>query len=169
MKLWNSNGKYSRRKGLPLVTYLVLLLMATFLFTGISFSKHVSTTSGDDAASVAKFDFEFDLTDQGNQSAVLELNVQPGFSKEYSIKVADASEVTTRYKVVAEKLTDNTPLVATLTVDGNICDGTEYFSSDDIGTKVFKLTLEWDEDKNAAKYAGEVEAVRIKVVAEQTD
>ena len=169
MKLWNSNGKHSRRKGIPVVTYLVLLLIATFLFTGISFSKHVSTTSGDSAVSVAKFDFKFDLAGSGTQSEVLEVQVQPGFTKDYSILVSDSSEVATKYKVVAKKLTDNTPLEATLTVDGKTYDGTEFLSIDNGDAKELTLSLEWDAAENAAEYAGEVDAIRITVIAEQID
>lgn len=159
MKLWNRKGKYSRRKKLPVATYLVYLLIATFLFTGVSFSKYATTASGSDEARVAVFDFEFVLTGSGSQSEVVAVDTYPGFNGTYTIQVTDKSEVAMKYKVTAENLTDNTPIAVALEHNG------EYLTES--GDLTLKLT--WDSKNNAAVYAGEVDAIRITVTAEQID
>lgn len=168
MKLWNRNGKYCRRRKLPVATYLVYLLIATFLFTGVSFSKYATTASGSDEARVAAFDFEFVLTGSGNQSEVVAVDTYPGMNKTYTVKVTDKSEVAMKYKVTAENLTDNTPLTATL-MDGNTAYDGHYLTAGEDGTRELTLTLNWDGNNNAASYAGEVDAIRITVTAEQID
>lgn len=168
MKLWNRKGKYCRRRKLPLATYLVYLLIATFLFTGVSFSKYATTASGSDEARVAAFDFLFDVKGPGTQDRVLAVDTYPGFAGEYTIKVTDASEVAVKYKVTAENLTGNTPVTATL-MDGNTAYDGHYLTAGEDGTRELTLTLNWDGNNNAAVYAGEVDAVRITVIAEQID
>ena len=168
MKLWDRKGKYCRRKKLPVATYLVYLLIATFLFTGVSFSKYATTASGSDEARVAAFDFLFDVKGPGTQDRVLAVDTYPGFAGEYTIKVTDASEVAVKYKVTAENLTDNTPLTATL-MDGNTAYDGHYLTAGEDGTRELTLTLNWDGNNNAAVYAGEVDAIRITVTAEQID
>lgn len=169
MKLWNRKGKYSRRKKLPVATYLVYLLIATFLFTGVSFSKYATTASGSDEARVAAFDFEFVLTGSGAESKVVAVDTYPGFDESYTIQVTDKSEVAMKYKVTAENLTDNTPLTAAITLDGEAYDSATFFTTSEHGTRELELTLSWDGNNNAASYAGEVDAIRITVTAEQID
>ena len=169
MKLWDRKGKYCRRKKLPVATYLVYLLIATFLFTGVSFSKYATTASGSDEARVAAFDFLFDVTGPGTQDRVLAVDTYPGFAGEYTIKVTDASEVAVKYKVTAENLTGNTPVTAAITLDGEAYDSATFFTTSEHGTRELELTLSWDGNNNAASYAGEVDAVRITVIAEQID
>ena len=169
MKLWNRKGKYCCRRKLPLATYLVYLLIATFLFTGVSFSKYATTASGSDEARVAAFDFLFDVKGPGIQDRVLAVDTYPGFAGEYTIKVTDASEVAVKYKVTAENLTGNTPLTAAITLDGEAYDSATFFTTSEHGTRELELTLSWDGNNNAASYAGEVDAVRITVIAEQID
>ncbi|MEE1037364.1 MAG: hypothetical protein U0L15_09630 [Oscillospiraceae bacterium] len=168
MKLWDRKGKYCRRKKLPVATYLVYLLIATFLFTGVSFSKYATTASGSDEARVAAFDFEFTLTGAGSLAEVLAVDTYPGMKATYTIQVTDASEVAVKYKVTAENLTDNTPLTATL-MDGNTAYDGHYLTAGEDGTRELTLTLNWDGNNNAAVYAGEVDAIRITVTAEQID
>ena len=169
MKLWDRKGKYCRRKKLPVATYLVYLLIATFLFTGVSFSKYATTASGSDEARVAAFDFLFDVKGPGTQDRVLAVDTYPGFAGEYTIKVTDASEVAVKYKVTAENLTGNTPLTAAITLDGEAYDSATFFTTSEHGTRELELTLSWAGNNNAASYAGEVDAVRITVIAEQID
>lgn len=164
MKLWNRNGKYCRRRKLPVATYLVYLLIATFLFTGVSFSKYATTASGSDEARVAAFDFEFVLTGSGNQSEVVAVDTYPGMDKTYTVKVTDKSEVAMKYTVTAENLTENTPLKVTLNNNG-VSYGGEYLT----GSDELSLNLKWESRDNAAGYAGEVDAIRITVTAEQID
>lgn len=164
MKLWNRKGKYSRRKKLPVATYLVYLLIATFLFTGVSFSKYATTASGSDEARVAAFDFEFVLTGSGAESKVVAVDTYPGFDESYTIQVTDKSEVAMKYKVTAENLTDNTPIAVALEYNGTAYGGEYLTESGDLSLK-----LTWDSKNNAASYAGEVDAIRITVTAEQID
>ena len=164
MKLWNRNGKYCRRRKLPVATYLVYLLIATFLFTGVSFSKYATTASGSDEARVAAFDFEFVLTGSGNQSEVVAVDTYPGMDKTYTVKVTDKSEVAMKYKVTAENLTNNTPIAVTLEHNSTAYDHEYLTESGDLALK-----LEGDSKDNAAAYAGEVDAIRITVTAEQID
>ena len=164
MKFWNRNGKYCRRRKLPVATYLVYLLIATFLFTGVSFSKYATTASGSDEARVAAFDFEFVLTGSGNQSEVVAVDTYPGFNGTYTIKVTDKSEVAMKYTVTAENLTGNTPIAVALEHNSTAYGGEYLTESGDL-----TLKLEWDSKDNAAAYAGEVDAIRITVTAEQID
>lgn len=55
MKLFSYHEKQERKKTarLPLSAYLSYLLVATLMFTGVSFSKFASTASGSDSARVA--------------------------------------------------------------------------------------------------------------------
>jgi len=57
MKIWNRNRNEENRKKprLPLSAYLTYLLIATFVFTGVSFSKFAASASGSDSVSVAGF------------------------------------------------------------------------------------------------------------------
>lgn len=164
MKLWNRNGKYCRRRKLPVATYLVYLLIATFLFTGVSFSKYATTASGSDEARVAAFDFAFVLTGSGNQSEVVAVDTYPGMDKTYTVKVTDKSEVAMKYKVTAENLTGNTPIAVALEHNDTAYGGNYLTESGDL-----TLKLTWDSKNNAASYAGEVDAIRITVTAEQID
>ena len=148
---------------------MVYLLIATFLFTGVSFSKYATTASGSDEARVAAFDFEFTLTGAGSLAEVLAVDTYPGMKATYTIQVTDASEVAVKYKVTAENLTGNTPLTAAITLDGEAYDSATFFTTSEHGTRELELTLSWDGNNNAASYAGEVDAVRITVIAEQID
>jgi hypothetical protein len=147
----------------------VYLLIATFLFTGVSFSKYATTASGSDEARVAAFDFEFTLTGAGSLAEVLAVDTYPGMKATYTIQVTDASEVAVKYKVTAENLTGNTPVTAAITLDGEAYDSATFFTTSEHGARELELTLSWDGNNNAASYAGEVDAVRITVIAEQID
>lgn len=53
IKQYEQKEKKSRRR-LPLHVYLAYLLVCTFLLTGVSFSRYISSASGSDSARVAK-------------------------------------------------------------------------------------------------------------------
>jgi len=53
MKLKSRSKDQQAKKRLPLFTYLTYLLVATIVFTGVTFSGYISTSSGSDEACVA--------------------------------------------------------------------------------------------------------------------
>lgn len=55
MRLFSYHEKHEKKKAarLPLSAYLSYLLVATLMFTGVSFSKFATTASGSDSARVA--------------------------------------------------------------------------------------------------------------------
>ncbi|MEE1037361.1 MAG: hypothetical protein U0L15_09605, partial [Oscillospiraceae bacterium] len=105
----------------------------------------------------------------GSLAEVLAVDTYPGMKATYTIQVTDASEVAVKYKVTAENLTGNTPVTAAITLDGEAYDSATFFTTSEHGTRELELTLSWDGNNNAASYAGEVDAVRITVIAEQID
>ena len=81
-----NSRKRSHWLRLPLHVYLSYLLVATFLFTGISFSKYATTVSVQDDARVAAFSVSVD----GEAAAALVLDVsnEVQTSNSYSFSVS---------------------------------------------------------------------------------
>lgn len=117
MKLFRYHGKHERKKAprLPLSAYLSYLLVATFLFTGVSFSKFATTASGSDRARVAGFR----VTVSGQQASAEDIELSVGdesSSGTYTFTVNNGSEVTVRYQLILENLPAG---VVAVVSDGN--------------------------------------------------
>lgn len=50
-------------KKIPVITYLCYLLIVCILFTGVTFSRFISATSGDATAPLSRFHAEYEITD----------------------------------------------------------------------------------------------------------
>lgn len=117
IKQYEQKEKKSRRR-LPLHVYLAYLLVCTFLLTGVSFSRYISSASGSDSARVAKGV----VTVRYDDSTTVNL-VRPSGdgleTEEFSFSVTNSiSEVAIQYDVV---VTLDKPLGKGVTVklDGN--------------------------------------------------
>jgi len=92
----NSDNQKKRIK-LPLHAYLLYLLVASLLFTGVSFSSYVATTSGADSARVAKFEIE---TNPTSNITNVTLNSQTPTTITYTFNVKNNSEVAVKYEII---------------------------------------------------------------------
>lgn len=148
----------SSRKGglhLPLHVYLAYLLVCTFLLTGVSFSRYISSANGSDSARVAAGGITVNYSDNTN----IEL-VQPTDpdnqteTAEFSFTVSNsASEVAIRYDLVLT-LDQALPDGVTMALDGRPCSGNSNntytfskageFEAGETQTKTHTLTFSGD-------------------------
>lgn len=84
---------------LPLSAYLSYLLVATLLFTGVSFSKFASAAEGSDTASVAKFSVDAAAYEDNTLTMDCKSIINAG-ADSYIFTVTSDSEVTVSYDVV---------------------------------------------------------------------
>lgn len=101
---------------LPLQVYLLYLLVVTFMCTGVTIAKYMTTTTNSAAARVAAFSVSASSdTPVDPQSAILDCAAQtPQIS--YNLTVSSESEVAVKYDVV---ITLSQPLVGvSMTLDG---------------------------------------------------
>lgn len=110
----------SKRGRLPLHVYLVYLLVCTFLLTGVSFSRYISTSTAGDSARAAKGLVTVSY-DEGSTKVELSNDV---IAKDFSFSVSNGdSEVAIRYDLVIE-LDEALPDGVTMKLDGDVCSGT---------------------------------------------
>ena len=103
---------------IPFHVYLLYLLIASFLMTGVSFCSYVSSASGGDTARVAGAVISTQVTGEGDS---ISLN-QPNTSANYSFTVSNGagaavSQVTLQYDVIVE-LAEALPAGVTILLDG---------------------------------------------------
>lgn len=160
-----------------------LTLITMYMLSG-AYSKFYIAASGRDVARVAMFSPDFTF------AKVVE-NAEPGHTTEIDFSVQNfsgekISEIAMKYKIIL-KTTGNIPLKFTLYKnDGSIltdfvCDGIsgeqiyEYTDSSFVfnvtkkETDKYKLKLEWQSDKNDARFSGMTDAVYLEVKFEQID
>ena len=101
---------------MPLHVYLSYLLVATFLFTGVSFSKYASTASGRSGARVAAFSVS--ASGEASAALVLEVLSEEQVSDSYSFTVTGNSEVAVR-DIVTVTLPEMLPNGITMTMTVN--------------------------------------------------
>lgn len=159
-----------RRGAIPLCAYLLYLLVAVSLFTGITASRYLASDSCDDSASVAAVV----LSTSGNGEASITLT--PGGQDSYSFTVSNheagaVAQVALQYDVV---VAGNLPAGVTMQLDEK--DGTnsegEYIFSDagilpegEEDDKAHTLTLTADTNSSAASPV----EVTVTIHAEQID
>lgn len=93
----------AERARLPLSAYLSYLLVATLLFTGVSFSKFASTASGSDSATVARVVINGTETTTANTITLDKPNGSTTASYSFSVsnaKNGTVSEVSLSYKII---------------------------------------------------------------------
>lgn len=167
----------------------VIICFAVLCLASIEMAsaKYIFQSHGNDSASVACF----------SPSLIAENNIdisdikKPGDSTEKTFKVQNfsgdsVSEVTMKYKIIL-KTTGNLPLTFTLLDGGENsvavwnCDGTsgkqEYifenntlcFNAEASEHHDYKLKVEWQGEKNNARFSGMTDAVYLSVKWEQVD
>lgn len=145
------NGKKKRFR-LPISAYITYLLLASFLLTGVTFSKYIAKTSSIDEVRVAKFGIEKSASDAS-------FELEAGGTENYTFTVRNTSDVTLKYNLVLENL----PAGIGVTVD----DGKAYGEERTLavgGSEELTLTF------TAAADAESVEgSVAISVYAEQAN
>ena len=139
---------------------LCLTLLSVHLTSGM-FARYSATATGSDTARVANFQ----VTDTGTFTKDLYLEYNPGMSNKYDIVIENRSEVAVKCTVTVERLSNHIPMKVTLS--GDITDVT--FAPNDPVTKTVGLELNWPNTENDAVYSYEVDAIRVRVCAEQID
>ncbi len=161
MKQWKVNS------ALWIAAVCFCLVMATCFGTAGMFARYSVSDSAGDSAQVAEFSVSV-----GNvyEVEVPFFDMYPGSSKEWEFSIVSSSEVSVACDVRVTT-TGNLPL--TFTVDG--CDVTGQGAT--VGTLApgadqkitCKLCAVWPESENDAAYAGEVDAIKLMIVARQVD
>lgn len=108
-----NKGKHmSKRVKLPLRAYLLYLLVASFLMTGITFSKYITASTGGDSARVATIQELYITENEGNydtdNDGKKEWVVIPGVDLKKDAKVSFGGSEAATYvfvKITAEKWT----------------------------------------------------------------
>lgn len=159
-----------RKKGkLPIHLYLIYMIIATLLFTGVTFSSYVSTSEGGDEVQVALF---------ANDTEVIlpvtecypgcEFTIQVTVTNYEGDKVCEVSQA---YSITAETVTGSIPLeLDWLEVDGDPV-GNFHINDGEKQVKVYDLKVTWPvTDSNiTSEYADEIEVIRIIIDCNQID
>lgn len=122
IKQYEQKEKKSRRR-LPLHVYLTYLLVCTFLLTGVSFSRYISSASGSDSARVAAGVVTVNYDGQNTEFEMTPPQDYGVEERTFQFQVSNVnSEVAIRYDVV---VTLDKPLGSgvTMTLDGTECSG----------------------------------------------
>ena len=142
------------------VRVLIIILGALFISTlmlGNSYARFVSTASGSDSASIAKFSFDDDLSEQFTD---ISISLAPGERQTYRFTIKNTGEVTIRYVVKIDNMTENLPIYDKIISSDNIAIG---------GELTFDWDIEWDKNHNSIDYMGKMDVLRVTVTAEQVD
>lgn len=176
-------SSHEGRLRLPLHVYLTYLLVCTFLLTGVSFSRYISSANGSDSARVAAGVVTVSY-DENSTSVVMEQPSDAGIVTEaFSFSVSNfASEVAIQYDLVLtldQALPDGVTISLYKNGDSNpigtfAANGGTNFTVSNAGifeaksqkTDQYKLTFEGD--YNSITAACE-RTVSISVQAEQID
>lgn len=175
MKLTSSHGKYEKRKKmrLPLSAYLTYLLVATLLFTGVSFSKFAATTSENETAEVAvmAMDTSYVIAE--------DLSIAPGETVEFTVTLTNKKdnricEVKQNYSMSVENLTNNMALAFDYfrmdgTTETKLDSVTGTFSANIEESTTYKIKITWTGAPQPASSAFEVDGLRIVIKTEQID
>lgn len=106
LKRSKKHKKKEQFKALPLMRYLIYLVLATTITSGVSLSRFYTSSQAGDIARVAKFDVE--ITSSFGQSDDTDVTDVQGHSKTYTFTVKNNSEVAVRVRAV-NPASDNSP------------------------------------------------------------
>lgn len=175
--------KYRNRVGTLAAVLLSLSLVTTSMVSGLM-ARHVSQSSGGDTARVAVMASNVEIP-LGNV-----VMIHPGETNIVPIKLTNKDgnvicEVDQRYIMTVEPISEsinNLPLEyslykdegckdeAEITVDGSTLSGAEgTFEASVEQTASYWLKVTWPKDQNNAYLAFEIDALKVKVRAEQID
>lgn len=93
-KLFRARGEKRPGKRLPAFVYVVYLLVATVIFTGVTFSGYIAKTTGGDDARTAKYDVS--VSSISGEA----LTLAPDTPASYTFSVTSSSEVAVEYDLV---------------------------------------------------------------------
>lgn len=151
---------------------LMLVLLSTAMVTG-RFARYTSSSSGEDAARVAKFDVS---RDTNNYEAYFSVTIQPGEKTPLNIHVVNNSEVTVSLDFQVENVHCNLPLRFLYEETGHLNPG----ETGDIPLMIYwPISEEFpgaeEEDDpitvqyNSTTYCGMVDLLKISMTAVQVD
>lgn len=176
-----------KRTRLPLSAYLSYLLVATVLFTGVTFSGYITAVNGGDSARVAKFEITETMFKNVNgvkteetMSAPISAALAPGESVTREIIVGNVSEVAIEYGVDLVRVTNNLPALNLNlkldTVDAEIQELPNNTYRLPAGkTADFTLTIHWPVDpvqypnNTSPDYVGKADELWVVITATQAD
>ena len=158
-------------KKIPLRAYLLYLLAASVVCTGVTFSSYLSSSSGGDGAKVAVFANDVSI------NLPISDDCYPGCSFEVPITVCNyetagltkkVCEVSQRYTLEAQLLVGNLPLTIEWK-EGN-SSGT-FNANDPAKDNAHYVIVTWPVEPGSTdySYADELEVLRIIAVSEQVD
>ena len=175
MMLFHNNRKEKNRVCLPSYVYLSYLLIVSFMFTGVSFSKYASTASGQSSARVAAFAVSVEAA--AGDSLVLDASEETQNVDSYSFAVVSNSEVAVK-DIVTVTLPQALPdgVNMSMSVNGElsepICTQNMYTYSADFGfgAAAHNWTLSFSIDSELGLSEEIVlDNITIRVDAEQID
>lgn len=184
MKFFPVYKKTEKKKAvrLPLSAYLSYLLVATLLFTGVSFSKFATSSSGWDSARVAQFSVTTAVADGQKQELDLDLSTAAETkSDHYTFTVKNDSEVRVAYTVTVTlpsetKLPTGVSMTMTM-VDGE--DSSVMAATESGGVYTYNSELDFtDSHQWTLTFIGNptavtdnmiLEGITVAVAAEQID
>ncbi len=171
---------------LPIRMYVCLVLVALLLCSTTTFSKYVSSSTGEASAQISIFASDvksFDVPLDG---------YEPGTEKRIAIEImnyemhgldAVVCEVSQRYTITAELLTGRLP-IQILWAEGDATDADsvtttsespigEFRIKDYVGdgraSHTYTMIIKWDAADSDYKYADEIDVLRVTIAAEQID
>jgi len=155
-------GKHQTKRP-PLMVYVMYLLVATVVFTGVTFSSYISSTVGQDTARVAKFE----VTGTGMQE--IQINAEamvPGSQITKLFTVQNASEVSVKLTITAELMYNKLPLQLTInSVEHQLISTLAVGSSE----QTYDLVISWPSAHSDVQWAGKTDVIRLIVNAQQID
>lgn len=173
-----------KRVKIPIKTYLIYLVLVTFLVTGVTFSRFIATVTGGDSATVAKPVIDLSLKEGENYVYTLNpVSMKPGDEIRYTVRVANGdsmstiTEVALSYTISAQveytvnpQSNENPPITAAIYVSDDpftetLAAGPHNFGIGPIqDDHLYILILSWDSMKNDyLDYVGDKYTVTITV------
>lgn len=155
-------GKHQAKRP-PLMVYVMYLLVATVVFTGVTFSSYISSTVGQDTARVAKFE----VTGTGSFAVNIPAEAMiPGDSFQQQFIIQNKGEVAVELSIAAEMMYNKLPLELTIESVANELTQTLAVGS---GEQTYTLTVSWPSEQDNISWAGKTDVIRLSISAQQID
>lgn len=169
---------------IPIRTLLIILVLLTFVASGVTFSRFIAVSVGSDSARVAKTIL---ITEVRKDSQIVEIDLEemkPGDYEEYDFSVTNydgerSSEISYRFEIVLTR-TNNIPIDIYITENWT---GGDTFLYDEIEENIttdsynvyagtaqqldFLIIFDWDEQEDDPSYESLTESVSLNVYWEQ--
>lgn len=160
--------KRRKKRKLPIHVYLIYMIVASLLFTAVTFSSYVSTSEGGDSVSIALFANDTEILIPVDKC-------EPGESFTMNVKVTNyeddrVCEVSQAYTITAEAVTGRIPLelewIGEQPIgDFHLLDGREQYAE-------YQLKVSWPVENGnypSGDYSNEIEVIRILAECNQID